>query len=85
MWRNIFNCAIGFVIILSPSSNVSIFIIVLNFTSHPNGFLCLFILGCGYDSYINVYRSLQVSNTFGKAIASKGKNLQSRGPIHKLE
>lgn len=58
MWRSIiFNCAVGFVIILSPSSNVSIFIIVLNSTSHPNGFLGLFILGCGHDSYINVYRS----------------------------
>ena len=58
MWRSIiFNCAVGFVIILSPTSNVSTFIIVLNFTSHPNGFLGLFILGCGHDSYINVYRS----------------------------
>lgn len=75
-WRNIFNCVVAFVIILSPSSNVSIFIIVLNFRRHPNGFLCLFIFGCGYDSYINVYRSLEVSDYFWKSyIASQGRNL----------
>lgn len=65
MWRNlIFNCVTSFVIILSPGSRVSIFIIVLNLASHPDGFLCLFILGCGYDSYVNVYRSCQVSGYF---------------------